>query len=655
MSRRHPHTEVPARNRSLDWRTTAFVVAAIGCASVVTIGLVSGKRSSPLETDAVNRPNVLREGPYASSDTCRACHPQQYESWHQSFHRTMTQVARPETVLADFAGQTIDTGQSHPIQLERRDNEFWATFDDPDASGPVHRISRPIVMVTGSHEQQQYWYATGRGRLVSKLPDIYLIGEKQWIPRHDAFLRPPGYSASDTGAWNAVCIACHTTGGRPRIDAPFGSRPVSQLRFDSQVEEFGISCEACHGPAAAHVSLNRNPARRYALHLTGHQDSTVTDPRELSPTRSSEVCGQCHSVWEFYDLAGERRANSSGLPYRPGDEIRDTRFIAQPTMNLDSPTMKTILDDDPRFVIDSFWPDGMVRVSGREYNGLIESPCYKNAPDTEHTLTCFSCHTLHKTDNDRRSLKEWAETHQTSRPADDDNEACLQCHQTLRANLGAHTKHRSPSANNCYNCHMPYTSYGLLRALRSHQVSVPNALTPTVSGRPDACNLCHLDKTLQWTSEQLHTWFQTPMPSLTDDERNISASLLWLLKGDAGQRAIVAWAMSWPPALEASGRGWIAPFLAQLLDDPYDAVRLIAARSLRQLPGYGAFSYDFTSPANIRSDAVARAVRQWRDSMAQDQRRLPSALLTGPDTQVSLGAIQRLIKQRNDRPVALRE
>src|SRR5690242_13195323 len=39
---------------------------------------------------------VPREGRpdgYVSSQKCQACHPGQYASWHQSFHRTMTQFA----------------------------------------------------------------------------------------------------------------------------------------------------------------------------------------------------------------------------------------------------------------------------------------------------------------------------------------------------------------------------------------------------------------------------------------------------------------------------------------------------------------------------------------------------------------------------------
>jgi hypothetical protein len=34
-------------------------------------------------------------------------------------------------------------------------------------------------------------------------------------------------------------------------------------------------------------------------------------------------------------------------------------------------------------------------------------------------------------------------------------------------------------------------------------------------------------------------------------------------------------------------------YLSLLLNDPYDAVRLISYRSLRSVPGFGGFTYDF--------------------------------------------------------------
>jgi len=144
--------------------------------------------------------------------------------------------------------------------------------------------------------------------------------------------------------------------------------------------------------------------------LSGRADPTTVQPRRLDPRLSSQVCGQCHGIWEFYDRDGERRANSAGLAFRPGDELLQTRFLAQPTVNAGAPAMQALLAADAGFIRDSFWADGMVRVSGREYNGLIESPCFKNAPagNGERTaVPVFSCHTMHQTADDPRATEEW--------------------------------------------------------------------------------------------------------------------------------------------------------------------------------------------------------------------------------------------------------
>ena len=39
---------------------------------------------------------------FTTSNTCQSCHPDQYDSWHRSYHRTMTQVATTGGVLGDF-------------------------------------------------------------------------------------------------------------------------------------------------------------------------------------------------------------------------------------------------------------------------------------------------------------------------------------------------------------------------------------------------------------------------------------------------------------------------------------------------------------------------------------------------------------------------
>src|SRR5712691_2120626 len=92
-----------------------------------------------------DRPIQIAEDGYASSQACRACHPSEDASWHASYHRTMTQVAAPGTVAADFDRVRVDAVDGRPMYLEQRGRELWAEFDQPDWNGEgaaPPRISR---------------------------------------------------------------------------------------------------------------------------------------------------------------------------------------------------------------------------------------------------------------------------------------------------------------------------------------------------------------------------------------------------------------------------------------------------------------------------------------------------------------------------------
>jgi hypothetical protein len=234
------------------------------------------------------------------------------------------------------------------------------------------------------------------------------------------------------------------------------------------------------------------------------------------------------------------------------------------------------------------------------------------------------------------------------------NEACLRCHHQSEKALAAHTHHGPDSSGSlCYNCYMPYTSCGLLRAIRSHQIDRPTVLSALKTGRSTACNQCHLDKTLQWTAQHLSEWYGQPLPGLTDEDRKISAAAKLLLSGDTGQRALAAFSLGWEPALVASGNDWEAPLLAYALEDRYAAIRFIAYRSLTHLPGFGAFPYDFESAPEHWRESKQRALYLWHAGAAA----LPSReeTLTGPGPTINTNVLLQLLEHRNNRPVHLRE
>src|SRR5207237_10778452 len=129
--------------------------------------------------------------------------------------------------------------------------------------------------------------------------------------------------------------------------------------------------------------------------------------------------------------------------------------------------------------------------------------------------------------------------------------------------------------------------------------------------RPNACNLCLLNQTLAWTAQKLEAWYHEPMPQLSSDARNIAAAVQWIVKGDAGERALIAWGMGWESAQKIAGRDWLYPYLIYTLTDSYAAVRFDAWKSLRTLPGFSDFSFTYTAPDAALGEAAARAYEKW--------------------------------------------
>ena len=72
------------------------------------------------EKQITNRPIEVQGDGYVSSHTCRTCHQHNYDTWYDSYHRTMTQVATTESVFGKFDNIELKlAGQTY--QLERID------------------------------------------------------------------------------------------------------------------------------------------------------------------------------------------------------------------------------------------------------------------------------------------------------------------------------------------------------------------------------------------------------------------------------------------------------------------------------------------------------------------------------------------------------
>ncbi len=590
----------------------------------------------------------------------------------------MTQVASSENFVGKFDGTEIDSSGLR-YRVYARDGQFWCEMPDPDvmmdrqaefesksAAGlpvpplqwdGIPRVERRVVMSTGSHHYQTYWVESAKypGTIMT-LPLVYLIKDQRWIPRESAFMYPPGPRRMVT-VWNGHCINCHSTGPIP---APFEKRDdkrqqVLETGFHSQVGEIGIACEACHGPAAEHVRLRRAEVEREGAAVADGKESNVADDPIVQPAklenheRSSQVCGQCHGVYIRDESHGEAYRDK-GCDFFPGEDLLAVRRYLFPPQDdprfysTEVERQRAVRDyaSNPQFFRERFWENGQVLAGGREFTGLAMSACYVRGE-----ITCLSCHTMHLGDPNDQLL-----------PGSTTDAACQECHKEAKFNseLTVHTHHPSGSpGSSCVNCHMPHTTYALFSAIRTHKIESPNVRDSARHGVPNACNLCHLDKTLEWTAEHLDEWGPQIKPKLTDEQKQIAASLLWMLKGHAAQRVIAAWHVGWQPAREASGEDWLAPMVARLLADPYGVVRYVAANSLRTLPGFEALKYDFMAPPAEQATTVGEAVKQWNQQRLAPPSRTGVAVLIQADGTADEKAIQRLLSTRDNQHVTIKE
>lgn len=440
---------------------------------------------------------------------------------HASFSRTFHR-----TMTQDANAKTVLAPLDAPF--ERRGD---AVFFD----------GKRIVLATGSHREQAYWVdgPSRPGELVL-VPFVWMIREKKLLPRNEAFLTPPDVPLGATH-WSGNCIACHAVAGEPRRDD-------HGLSFATRAAELGIACEACHGPGAAHVDRHRDPVGRYLAR--GKDDPTIVNPKKLPAERSAAVCGQCHAYAYPRDEA-EWWSHGYARTFRAGDTLAASRHVILPQTfeRKDAPRIEADIDS-------LFWKDGTIRVGGREYNGMIASKC------TQGGITCTSCHSMHRGDPAGQISPDRA-----------GNVACTSCHSAMQPD---HSHHRDVA---CVDCHMPKTSYALLSAVRSHRIDSPNL----ASDKPNACNLCHLDRSQAWTATALANWYGTKAKDACGDAEGARLAL----SGDAAMRVLVADALASPGAVVASGRSWQAPLLDELRRDPYAAVRFVAERSKTNVEASG--------------------------------------------------------------------
>ena len=536
----------------------ALLLLPIAIPGLVVAVLLFGH--DPVEYEA-SRPLIHRADDFIGSETCRSCHLDHHESWERTFHRTMTQRVTQGTVRGRFDGREL-TYEGQTARVLRRNDRFY--FDLPDGRD---RREAEVVLAVGSRRYQQYFEREEHdaGFSFRRLPFLWHIGERRWLHMNTVFLGPDSADWNKTRArWNDNCVFCHNTGPRPGETVQVSSD--GERQFDSEVAELGIACESCHGPGREHAETERNPVDRYAAYAGRRHPATIADPDEMEPRREIEVCGQCHGQRLPIDRAHLVQWLQTGPTYRSGDSL--TEHVVPVVRMTPSPSERV-----PDLFRLRFWADGTPRLSAYEYQGIAMSACHQDG-----TLKCGSCHTMHGGDPEGMIEPEMR-----------GDDACTSCHADIARDVPAHTGHpETSSGSRCLDCHMPRMVYGILEVHRSHRIENPNPARDAEMGRPNACTLCHLDRSPLWAArESRRIWgdaYPDPLYRMDGAPLDLPDATASMLAGDAVQRVVYASAAGrLDAALAPAAKADIRVALAVTIGDGYPSIRWTARRSLLAL------------------------------------------------------------------------
>ena len=324
---------------------------------------------------------------YAGSMRCAGCHEEKYFTWRDTLHANIIQnpATNPAAVVADFTAADADL-----------------TFTPAD------------VAYTIGSRWKQLFITTTVSNTLAILPAQWNVATAEWVAYH-----PETGATSD---WRKECAGCHVTG-----------LETAGYTFT----EFGVGCESCHGPGAAHAADPENV--------------------EVFATVDDQVCGACHSR----GLAPDGHVFPA--TYRPGDTLTD-HF--------------TFVDDAV-----GVWPDGSAKLNHQQYMDWSLGSTMQQAPD----MHCTTCHNVHEAGPGPSQLK------------DEETALCISCHAPQAA-IVAHTPFHEAALSKrdfaCSDCHMPLMATSAVTYdIHNHSLLQPNPDGTLEHGglaaMPNACNNCH--------------------------------------------------------------------------------------------------------------------------------------------------------------------
>jgi predicted CXXCH cytochrome family protein len=508
----------------------------------------------------------ITKADYAGPESCKECHKANYESWSKHPHRWMNALATPETVKGDFSGAVMNyrggkitftrDGDKFFMHLER--GKIQRTYQVNQTIGSRYFQYYIGKLIEGPEPKSHHFYSKNHVLFLG-----YWLDQKEWVPivhvgpERPENQRPDPFEPPDFGRHYAEyavgCNYCHTT---------FALADM----FDRAPDQMGE-----HAPVTLHWSMRDfleqkhpemvQPVTAMVEHKTGQNPMSSWEASEHGVTLGVS-CEACH-------LGAKEHVASGG-------QIPPRFFPANPLLlaeNQDRPLEFGRTHDNVNWACGRChtgrrpqFAAGMATWNSTEYSDAMRGSCYSK-------LRCVDCHNPHRATGPKWSLT----------PEQDDN-LCLKCHDKFKAAepRAQHTHHPSGSeGGRCMNCHMPRINEGLEDCVRTHMIYSPTRADMIEANHPNACNLCHTDKPIDWTLGYLKDWYgknyDEAKISAKYRNRSLPVGLGWMKSDEFAVRLVATEALTRGKKYEAM------PQLLDALDDPYLLNRQLAYKGLQEM------------------------------------------------------------------------
>lgn len=458
-------------------KTYNLYVTANGYQTVVIQGIRVGSQQSRTINPTITKALASGEKTYVGSSQCKLCHATQYNRWATSPHRygisapgdspgilpaikTLFESSYDLVNTSAFAGY----GSNAP-RLSKSGDSYIIT---------IGSLSYPVEYAMGYQWKQRYITKIGMAHYI--LPIQYNTATSGWVTYNESDWysgTTPRYASSTAietdiykkNSWERKCMGCHSVTGIQSLK--FAASPATGIeQHQAEWVEKGIGCEACHGPASAHVWGNG------ALGTT--TDPYVVNPAKLTVSQRNDVCGQCHSR----GLSVGKLAGKTADPYNTTNDTWALEYYYDGARTFrPGDTLVAGYTDGGGYWTDTYAEAKTSKQHHQQWNDFMQSG--HTAPGAALDVTCGSCHDVHGPVGSPRQMKLSAE----------DNSVCLSCHgpngsaNQRFATSAAVTQHTGTShttyapgttgAGRCITCHMPYTAKSAINYdVRSHNFRV---------------------------------------------------------------------------------------------------------------------------------------------------------------------------------------